>query len=50
MQAKSNLESPHLRHRHGKALDNHIVVEGLEQVFRCQGMVNSSVFVVAETF
>ena len=42
--------APHLRHRHGKALDNHIVVEGFEHVFRCQGVVNSSVFVVIETF
>lgn len=43
-------EAPHLRHRHGKALDNDIVVEGFEHVFRCQGVVNSSVFVVVETF
>lgn len=39
-----------LRHRHGKALDNDIVVEGLEKVFRCQGVVHSGVFVVVKTF
>lgn len=39
-----------LRHGHGKTLDNDIIVEGLEHVFRCQGVVNSGVFVVVETF
>lgn len=40
----------HSRYRHGKAFDNDIVVEGFEHVFRCQGVVNSGVFVVVETF
>ena len=40
----------YLRHGHGKALDDNIVVEGLEHVFRCQRVVNSGVFVVVESF
>ena len=39
-----------LRHRHWKALDNNISIEGLKHVFRCQRVVNSSVFVLVETF
>ena len=39
----------HLRHRHGKAFDNDIVVEGFEQVFGRQRVVNSSVFVGMKT-
>lgn len=50
MEREGGPEDPHLRHRHGKALDNEIVVKGLEHIFRSQGMVNPSVFVVVETF
>ena len=37
-----------LRHRHWKALDDNIGVEGLKHVFRCQRVVDSSVFVLME--
>ena len=40
----------YLRHRHWKALDNNIGVKGLKHVFRCQRVVNSSIFVLVETF
>ena len=39
-----------LRHRHWKALDNNIGVERLKHVSRCQRVVNSSVFVLVESF
>lgn len=37
------------RHRHGKAVDNDIVVKGFEDVFRGQGMVDTGVLVAVET-
>ena len=39
----------YLRHRHWEALNDHIVVEGLEDISRYQGMVNPGVFVGVET-
>lgn len=47
---RTEVRKLHLRHGHRKALDNDIVVEGFEHVFRCQGMVNSGIFVVTESF
>ena len=47
---RTKVRNLHLRHGHRKALDNDIVVEGFEHVFRCQGMVNSGIFVVTESF
>ena len=38
-------EACHSRHRHGKALDDHIVVERLEDVARHQRMIHAGVFI-----
>ena len=40
--------SPDLRHPHGEAFNDHICVEGLEDIPRQQGMVHAGVLVLLE--
>lgn len=39
----------HSRHGHRKTFDSHIVIEGLQDVARRQGMVHASIFVLFQT-
>lgn len=40
--------SPHLRHGHREAFDGHIVIKGLQNIFREQRVVHSSIFILLQ--
>ena len=44
----TNIEPLNLRHRHGKAFNDHVGIEWLENVSRDQGVVDTGVLVLAE--
>lgn len=43
-----NATSVHLRHPHGKALDDHILIERFKDISRDQGVVNARVLVLLQ--